>query len=119
MAKGTKTGGRQKGTPNRATADVRGRLQELGCDPIEGMARIAMDMENSAELRGRMYAELACYIAPKRKAIEVSGEMNVPGLAEQLETAHRRVMEMQRTHQASGIAPVRPEVPATGRAIRS
>ena len=38
-----KTGGRQKGTPNKATQTVAEKLDALGCDPIEGMARIAMN----------------------------------------------------------------------------
>lgn len=59
------------GTPNRKTADVVARLEALGCDPIEGMARLAMDPENAPELRGRMYAELAQYVAPKRRALDV------------------------------------------------
>ena len=71
---GERRGGRQKGTPNKATADVRERLAQLGCDPIEGMARIAMDPAAPIELRGRMCAELAGYVAPKRKAVEHSAE---------------------------------------------
>ena len=78
MPKGRKTGGRQKGTPNKATQDVAARLKELGCDPIEGMAALALDPTNTAELRGRMFAELAQYVAPKRKAVEHSAE---PGAA--------------------------------------
>lgn len=78
MAAGVKTGGRAKGTPNKATAEVAARLAELGCDPIEGMARIAMDIAAPIELRGRMYSELAQYVAPKRKAVEVSGEGGAP-----------------------------------------
>ena len=38
------------------------------------MARLAMNTKNPAELRGRMYSELAQYMWPKRKAIEVSGD---------------------------------------------
>jgi hypothetical protein len=72
MAFGRKTGGRLKGTPNRRTAEVAERLAVLGCDPIEGMARIAMDTSNAPELRGRMYAELAQYVAPKRKALDLN-----------------------------------------------
>jgi hypothetical protein len=72
MALGRKTGGRTKGTPNKRTQDVTERLAVLGCDPIEGMARIAMDEANTPELRGRMYAELAQYVAPKRRAIDHS-----------------------------------------------
>lgn len=30
-----KTGGRQKGTPNRATAVLKDKLAALGCDPAE------------------------------------------------------------------------------------
>ena len=71
MALGFKTGGRKAGTPNRRTAEVATRLEELGCDPIQGMARIAMDDASPLELRGRMYAELAQYVAPKRKALDL------------------------------------------------
>lgn len=73
MALGKKTGGRTRGTPNRRTNDIQSLLERLGCDPIEGMARIAMDPQNSIEVRARMYAELAGYIAPKRKALQVDG----------------------------------------------
>lgn len=74
MALGKKTGGRVAGTPNRRTQDVIERLAALNCDPIEGMARIAIDEANAPELRGRMFAELASYVAPKRKAVEHSAE---------------------------------------------
>src|ERR1700739_1532643 len=42
MALGRKTGGRVMGTPNKATLAVTERLKAIGCDPIEGMARLAM-----------------------------------------------------------------------------
>jgi len=71
MALGKKTGGRQAGTPNKRTTELSERLEALGCDPIEGMAQIAMDQANPPELRGRMYAELAGYLFPKRKATEI------------------------------------------------
>jgi hypothetical protein len=74
MPIGRKTGGRQKGTPNKTTQDVVARLKELGCDPIEGMAMLALDPGNPPELRGRMFSELAQYVAPKRKAVEHSAE---------------------------------------------
>ena len=67
---GEHRGGRRAGTPNKVTIEVITKLNALGCDPIEGMARIAMDEANAPELRGKMFAELAGYIAPKRKAIE-------------------------------------------------
>src|SRR3954451_24156929 len=70
--------GRRKGTPNRRTTDVAARLEALGCDPIEGMARIAIDPANDIELRARMYTELAHYGAPKRKAVEMTGDNGGP-----------------------------------------
>ena len=69
MAKGRKTGGRsRRGSPNKRTVEIADKLAKLDCDPIEGMARLAMDENNSPELRARMYAELAEYVAPKKRA---------------------------------------------------
>ena len=104
MARGSKPGerrgGRVKGTPNKATQDVQAKLAAIGCDPFEGMAKLAsgevpclMCRESGhlpsgdpcpkclgtgaevvpVEVRGRMHSELAQYVAPKRKAVEMSG----------------------------------------------
>jgi len=77
MAKGIKTGGRVPGTPNKRTSEITQKLKELGCDPIEGMARIAMDKSNPIELQAKMLAELAPYIYAKRKAVEITGNDGV------------------------------------------
>lgn len=74
MAIGQKTGGRVAGTPNKATADLRERLSTLGCDPIEGLARIAGNSRTPVAVRARCFAELAQYVYPKRKALEHTGE---------------------------------------------
>ena len=79
MAKFTKgtpkppNSGRKKGQPTRLQLEARIRLEELGCDPLEGMARLAMDSRNSAELRGKMFSDLARFIYPQRKAVELTG----------------------------------------------
>jgi hypothetical protein len=73
--------GRPKGALNKRTQAVADLLAEMDCDPIVGMAMIALDANNPIELRARMYAELAQYVAPKRRAVEHSGEVN---LVEQL-----------------------------------
>src|SRR6266850_3764513 len=75
---GERRGGRQKGTINKSTASVQETLRRLKCDPIEGMARLALDDKNSAELRGKMFGELAQYLWPKRKAVEHSGPGGTP-----------------------------------------
>jgi hypothetical protein len=77
---GTKgNSGRKKGVPNKRTQSVIDQLVALDCDPIEGMASIARKAMDEGELilAGSMYKELAQYVAPKRKSIEVSGEMEL------------------------------------------
>jgi len=74
-----KTGGRAKGAPNRRTQRIMEKLEALGCDPIAGLAHIAMNKKQklgvrknvAVELRAQMYKELAQYVAPKRKAAEI------------------------------------------------
>lgn len=68
--------GRKKGQPNKRSVAIQDKLKKLGCDPIEGMARIAEQAmgEGDMQLAGSMYKELAQYIAPKRKAVELSNE---------------------------------------------
>lgn len=114
------------GIPNKRTQDIQEKLERIGCDPIRGMAEIALNRlpcgvcrgelktkyklligthatdckpaetdagctceglgvrtcqscygtgweACSPELRGKMYAEIAQYVLPKRKAIEHSG----------------------------------------------
>ena len=43
MAKGHKTGGRRKGTPNKATAEVRALAQQYTAECIDRLAEIARD----------------------------------------------------------------------------
>jgi hypothetical protein len=59
-------------SPKKANlvATVAARLTELGIDPVEGMAQIAADTTVDIGIRARMYAELAQYVWPKRRAIE-------------------------------------------------
>jgi hypothetical protein len=80
MAARKKTGGRKKGTPNKGRINVCDTLEEMGCNPIRGMAEIAARaMEKGDEqLAGQMYKELAQYVAPKRKSVEVSGDQENP-----------------------------------------
>ncbi len=70
MALGRKTGGRQRGVPNKRTVEIADKLAALGCDPITGMAHMAMDNSYPPELRAKMYSELAQYLYPKRKAAD-------------------------------------------------
>src|SRR5262249_52745209 len=73
---GYKTGGRQAGTPNKATVELQQKLAALGCDPIIEMATIAENPAHAVEIRLRAYSEIAQYVYPKRRAVEVGGDVD-------------------------------------------
>ena len=58
--------------------DVAERLRQLDCDPIASMAQLARDDTVPIALRARMFAELATYTAPRRKAVELTGAGGAP-----------------------------------------
>jgi len=87
----------RRNKPLKRTIEIQEKLAAMGCDPIEGMARIALEAESgfvttltsiaqsndikeinelipeflkNLTIAGNMYKELAQYVAPKRKAIE-------------------------------------------------
>ena len=70
--------GRKHGSVTKLSREVHLRLELMGVDPIEGMARIAEDRKQDMALRGKMYAELAQYCYPKRRSVEHSGPGGEP-----------------------------------------
>ena len=48
MATGRKTGGRRRGTPNRATAEIRAHAQQYTVEALEGLAQIARTSQSDA-----------------------------------------------------------------------
>lgn len=68
-----KTGGRKAGTPNKIKASATELLNEIGFDPLRGMAVLAKDDSVPVAIRSRMLAELAQYVYPKRRSVELSG----------------------------------------------
>lgn len=48
MAAGRKTGGRQKGTPNKATADIKALAQKHAPAAMQELARLATKAESEA-----------------------------------------------------------------------
>jgi hypothetical protein len=68
----------RRNAPGATSADVAEQLRQLDCDPIAGMAKLARDDAMPTVLRARMFAELATYIAPRRKAVELTGANGSP-----------------------------------------
>ncbi len=64
--------GRKKGQICRLAADVRTKLQEMGCDPIEGLARIGMAAEADGELAvaSHCFGRLSKFCYPELRAVE-------------------------------------------------
>lgn len=78
MAKGLKTGGRQKGSVNRKTAQVQAAVEESGITPLDFMLQIMRD--ESAERSDRLDAAKAAapYVHAKLANVTVSGDENNP-----------------------------------------
>ncbi len=74
-----KTGGRRRGTPNKRTRAVIDLLKERFPEyhPVVAMAEIANDESHSVELRLQAHKEVAHYVAPTRKAVEITAEQAV------------------------------------------
>ncbi|MDG2472213.1 MAG: hypothetical protein P8M71_03755 [Pseudomonadales bacterium] len=72
MAKGFKTGGRTKGTPNRDKQALRERLSSLypDYDPILAMVEMANDEALEPSMRLDCHKTIANYIHPKMRSIE-------------------------------------------------
>lgn len=73
MPKGKKYGGRQKGTPNKATAEMRRRLAELcpdGSDPLTFFSQVLKDKSAPYEVRERAARELLPFTHPKLSSVE-------------------------------------------------
>lgn len=69
-----KTGGRQPGSINKRTS-VLEKCEAIGLDPFAEMARIASDKTDPN--CPQMLRELCQYIEPKKKAVEVSGNLDM------------------------------------------
>lgn len=70
MAKGIKTGGREKGTPNRERKDLLEMLSEKYPDyhPVIALADIANNKQADENLRFQANKEVAKYVCPQLKA---------------------------------------------------
>jgi hypothetical protein len=84
MAAGKKTGGRQKGTPNRATAALAAEIAESGLTPLAYMLSVMGDQSTEPATRLKAAIEAAPYVHPKLSAIQHTGaeggpiEMDIP-----------------------------------------
>ena len=80
--KGTpKTGGRKLGSANKFNHEQSDKIRVLcetyNLDPIEALLKLAADENIELNLRVSILKELAQYIYPKRKTVELSAEIEM------------------------------------------
>lgn len=73
--------GRKKGTPNKSSQDLMAKCEAKGLDVFEAMVDFAMN-SSEVSVRVTMLKELAGYLYPKRKALEVSVKSEIDQAAE-------------------------------------
>ncbi len=70
MARGRKTGGRQKGARNRATAEARAAAQATGILPLDHMLTVMRDPAADQKRRDAMAVAAAPYLHSKLSTID-------------------------------------------------
>ena len=74
MALGRKTGGRQKGARNRATAEARAVAEATGILPLDYMLQIMRDDKADPKRRDAMAIAAAPYLHSKMSSVEPKPE---------------------------------------------
>jgi hypothetical protein len=74
MAQGRKTGGRQKGVPNKATAAKAAQVEASGLTPLDYMLSILRDENAATPERFEAAKAAAPYIHPRLSAVDATVE---------------------------------------------
>ncbi len=72
---GNKTGGRQKGTPNKKTKEI---IELMGdYSPLEALLNIVQSNKTPIDIKVKVNLDLMNYIYPKRKSIESKEQIDL------------------------------------------
>jgi hypothetical protein len=74
MARGHKTGGRTKGTPNKATVAKEAEIAASGLTPLDFMLNVLRDEDRAFEARMDAAKAAAPYVHPKRAPVDGKGD---------------------------------------------
>lgn len=89
-----KTGGKVKGCKHKINRDIVALLDSLNCNPLEGLARIAIDEKVEIGVRVSAYRSIARYVHPELKSIELSGPGGAPIQHEHSDAAQELISRM-------------------------
>lgn len=70
MAVGKKTGGRQKGTPNKATAEKAAKVEASGLTPLDYLISVMRDITLSRDERMDAAKAAAPYVHPRLSQVD-------------------------------------------------
>jgi hypothetical protein len=73
VALGRKTGGRTKGTPNKATAQKAAAIAASGLSPLDFMLQLMRDETQPIGIRADAAKNAAPYVHPRLAAVEHTG----------------------------------------------
>ena len=79
MARGRKTGGRKKGTPNKATTEVRAAALASGMMPLDYMLSVMRDDSADIKRRDAMSIAAAPYLHAKVSAEQAPVQIGIKG----------------------------------------
>jgi hypothetical protein len=77
MAAGRKTGGRVKGTPNKATADIKALAQEHAAVAMKELARLAVKADSESARVAAIKELFDRGFGKPKQSLEVDGDLNV------------------------------------------
>lgn len=78
MALGQKTGGRQRGTPNKATADIKEAAQQYSASALQTLVDIATNGESEAARVAAANAILDRAHGKPKQSVEATGADGAP-----------------------------------------
>lgn len=82
MAIGKKTGGRRKGSRNKATARRESEIARSGITPLDYMLKVMRDAKADAGRRDEMAKAAAPYVHPKLQSVMHTGDADKPVVTE-------------------------------------
>ena len=77
MARGYKTGGRKKGSFNKATAQQRDEILHSGLSPLDWMLQVLRDPSQPNERRDEMAKAAAPYVHPRLAAVDAHMDLHM------------------------------------------
>lgn len=78
VPKGTRIGGRQKGTPNKVTAETTAKIAAAGITPLDYMLTILRDTKQNAVDRFEAAKAAAPYVHARLNATTLKGDEDAP-----------------------------------------